>query len=237
MPRRIPSAKPRDFFGATVVDPAVVLEPEGLAVMRQLPLALVASDFYLAGGTALALRLGHRVSVDFDFFSEHRAMDIDDRRRLVDGFRDVNEDLRITTDTDGTLIFTWLGVSLSFFRYPYRMLEAPTQREGLPLAGTADIAAMKLSAIIGRGSRKDFIDLDALLTERPLADWMTAAERKFDTVPEFRRMALRALLYFEDADVEQAPRMLRPLDWEALKARLRRDVGELGRADLGVASW
>ena len=88
MPRRIPSAKPRDFFGATVVDPAVVLEPEGLAVMRQLPLALVASDFYLAGGTALALRLGHRVSVDFDFFSEHRAMDIDDRRRLVDGFRE-----------------------------------------------------------------------------------------------------------------------------------------------------
>lgn len=118
----------------------------------------------------------------------------------------------------------------------HRMLEAPTQREGLPLAGTADIAAMKLSAIIGRGSRKDFIDLDALLTERPLADWMTAAERKFDTVPEFRRMALRALLYFDDADVEQAPRMLRPLDWEALKAWLRRDVGELGRADLGVAS-
>lgn len=135
MPRRIPSARPRASFGATVVDPASVLEPEGL-----------------------------------------------------------------------------------------------------PLAGTADIAAMKLSAIIGRGSRKDFIDLDALLTERPLADWMTEAERKFDTVPEFRRMALRALLYFADADAEQAPRMLRPLDWEALKARLRRDVGELGRADLGAAS-
>lgn len=217
-----------------MVDPATVLEPAGQKVLRQLPVALVASDFYLAGGTALALRLGHRISVDFDFFSEQLVLDRQDRTRLVEGFRRKDSDLLVTTDTDGTLGFNWLGVNLSFFHYPYRLLEAPALLEGLPLASTADIAAMKLSAIIGRGSRKDFIDLDALLTERSLAAWLSGAELKFDSVPEFHRMALRALLYFADADAEQTPRMLRPLDWNALKVRLRREVGALGRADLGA---
>ncbi len=129
------------------------------------------SSPYLAGGTGLALQIGHRVSVDFDWFSGTHPLMGADRIRLLAALRasvPAGEDVSVVREEDGTLAVRVAGVDVSFFTYPYPVLAPPSVLLGLPLASLADIAAMKLSAIIGRGSRKDFIDLNALLHEHPL---------------------------------------------------------------------
>ena len=112
-------------------------------------------SFYLAGRTGLALHLGHRRSRDFDFFrlKEFRPQD------LVNQLREVGE-IELLQEAAGTLTVTLRGVPTSFFHYDYPLLrplhETPWT---IGLADPDDIAAMKLAALAGRGSRKDFVDL------------------------------------------------------------------------------
>ncbi len=195
------------------------------------------SSPYLAGGTGLALQIGHRVSVDFDWFSGTHPLMGADRIRLLAALRasvPAGEDVSVVREEDGTLAVRVAGVDVSFFTYPYPVLAPPSVLLGLPLASLADIAAMKLSAIIGRGSRKDFIDLNALLHEHPLDVWLNAADRKFTQVSDFRVAALRALVYFDDADAEAPSRMLTAVDWTRLKCDLVATVRAITRRDVGL---
>jgi hypothetical protein len=115
--------------------------------------------FYLAGGTALALQLGHRRSVDFDWFREDP---IGDPLRLAADLRAAG--LRFETDRveKGTLHGRASGVRVSFLEYGYPLLKPLREVEGLRLAALEDIAAMKLAAVAQRGSKKDFVDVFAL---------------------------------------------------------------------------
>ena len=120
-------------------------------------------SFYLAGGTGLALHLGHRFSVDLDLFStDETAVGPDQRdamRMLLD-----DPSLSITYDIDGTFVATWQDVGISFFRLPlYPLVQSPVLLDGIPLATMLEIGAMKLAAIIDRGTRKDMVDLYCLL--------------------------------------------------------------------------
>jgi hypothetical protein len=189
------------------------------------------AEFYLAGGTALALRHGHRRSVDFDFF----------RRDAFDG-----QALRTELDAAFAHI-EWLpsgahtlhlriaGVSTSFFRLPYPLLVAtePT-RWGFGLAADADIAAMKLEAIAGRGSRKDFVDL-RLLCRHGLAleDVFALFERKYGTTRTDRYHRLRALAYFDDAEQQPMPDMLVAHDWEETRVFFTAEAKRLLAAGVG----
>ncbi len=189
-----------------------VLTPDQVTVLDGLRRLPAVAAFYLAGGTALALRHGHRRSIDFDFFRED-AFDGEGLRSALDASSAVTEWLPSGPDA---LHLRIRRVSTSFFRLPYPLLRPvePTPWT-FGLASDEDIAAMKLEAIAGRGSRKDFIDL-RLLCARGLSleAVFTAFERKYGTSRTDRYHRLRALGYFDDAERQPMPDMLVPHDWD-----------------------
>ena len=193
--------------------------------------AAATDDFYLAGGTALALRLGHRVSLDLDLFSATNTLDADERKALLDAL-EASGPLRIKGVKDGTCHLDLGGAPVSLFHYPYPMLRHSQSWRGLDVASLEDIAAMKLSAVLGRGSKKDFIDLYELCRRPGLDRAMKAASRKFPLYADFPLQAARALLYFEDAEKEPMPRMLDATTWEDIKAYFERAIPKYVKAHL-----
>lgn len=192
-----------------------ILLPTQLAVLDGLTAIPAIRDFYLAGGTALALRHGHRRSIDFDFF---RPTPFDTRGLTLVLERAFTEFESLPTG-EQPLYLRLSGVTTSFFHYPYRLLEAvePTSW-GFGLASDADLAAMKIEAIAGRGSRKDFIDLRVLCRSGLTIDAaFELFERKYGTQRSDRYHRLRALSYFDDAEQEPMPDMLMPFDWPETK--------------------
>jgi hypothetical protein len=177
------------------------------------------AGFYLAGGTAVALHLGHRKSADLDWFTEAA---VGDPMRLVARLRDGGlaiDDVRIAR---GTVHGTVEGVRVSLIEYRYPLLSAASVLEGsgAPLAALDDLAPMKLSAIAARGTRRDFVDVHALARRfRPLPGLLDLYRRKYGV--EDTTHVLYALVYFDDAEPEQMPEMLHGLDWEGVKADLR----------------
>ncbi|HPC84147.1 MAG TPA: nucleotidyl transferase AbiEii/AbiGii toxin family protein [Thermoanaerobaculaceae bacterium] len=200
------------------------IAPAVAEAFRRVSTVLSGTDFYLAGGTALALRLGHRESDDLDFFSAQ----LEDVSGLQARLLDALPDLAVTSVAPRTLNSLVGGVQVSFFGYRYPPLaRADEPAPGvLPLAGVADIAAMKLAAIASRGSRKDFVDLWFLLQQgislEQALDWF---RRKY-AMTDFGHV-VRALVYFDDADEEPELRMLRPAAWADIKNSLRRAVERL----------
>ncbi len=192
-----------------------VLTPDQIAVLDGLRRLPAVASFYLAGGTALALRHGHRRSIDFDFFRE-AAFDGRGLRTALESSDAVSEWLPSGPDT---LHLRIRGVGTSFFRLPYPLLAPaePTQWT-FGLASDEDIAAMKLEAIAGRGSRKDFIDLRLLCAHGLTLEAVFAAfERKYGTSRTDRYHRLRALGFFDDAERQPMPDMLVPHDWAETK--------------------
>jgi hypothetical protein len=166
--------------------------------------------FYLAGGTALALQLGHRTSLDLDLFSE-RPWLLDP---MLAGLRAVGPTV-VDREAEGTLVGTVSGVRISLFHYPFLLVDPPLVAEaGLPLAGLRDIAAMKLVAVGQRGSRKDFVDLYFLgRAGVDVAQALEALAHKMPGVEHNPVHIARSLAYFTDAESEPEPRMLTPFDW------------------------
>jgi len=203
------------------------LEAIGRAQRRVLerlgPLA-AAHGFYLAGGTGLALQLGHRRSVDFDWFT---GAALADPLMLSRQLREDGVTLRVDQTERGTLHGWVSGVRVSFIEYRYPLLEPLVHLPGLPtpLASLEDIACMKLSAVTQRGARKDFIDLHAIGRELPLPKMLRLYEKKYG-VRDVGHV-LVALTYFEDADRERGPLMLRRTEWTTVKSDLRRWVKTL----------
>ncbi|MDE2313776.1 MAG: nucleotidyl transferase AbiEii/AbiGii toxin family protein [Elusimicrobia bacterium] len=186
-------------------------------------MAEAASGFYLAGGTALALRLGHRISLDLDLFSRGNALGAAERGAVLRRL-EASGPFKIIESKDGTCHLDLKGVSVSLFHYPYRLLGRTSAWRGLAVAALEDIAAMKLGAVIGRGSRKDFIDIDVLARLRGW-DWLkSAGKRKFPRHADFALQAAKALVYFTDAEKEPMPRLLEAASWGNLKSRFEREI-------------
>lgn len=217
-----------------VVDPESVLTPQAWAALQSSRLPEVSDAFYLAGGTGLALHLGHRISVDLDWFSATNELGETERRRLLSALGAGGHEPEVRQEQAGTLGIRWHGVLVSFYAYRAPLLEPPATIAGSPVASVPDIAAMKLSAIVGRGSKKDFVDIHFLLQQHPLEHWLDLAAEKYPRASDFRALALRALLYFDDADVEPMPTMIQPLDWDAVKHRLRTEAVRVARDYYGV---
>jgi len=193
------------------------LPGEVQSVLRRVTGALSGWDFYLAGGTALALRLGHRVSQDLDLFSPTFAAP--DALAAELGTR--LSDLAVVLVDRRTLYVAVEGVQISFFGYDYPLLEAAQVVEPgvAPVASIADIAAMKLAAIASRGSRKDFVDLWFVVRSgRDLPALLELYARKFATRDVGH--LVRSLTYFDDAEEEPPLRLLLDAPWERVKGDL-----------------
>ncbi len=188
-------------------------------------LSPLANDFglHLVGGSAIAVHLEHRRSVDLDLFSIRPTVDIEQvRRRIVDELPKA----KIVEIGDSTMRARLGRIPIDIVSYPYLPLVKPRVRqEGVAIAGLADLAAMKLAAIARRGIRRDFWDIHAIVTSGRL-DLRAALRsylRKFGTAEPDIYPVLRSLVYFEDADAESVmPAGLSATHWERIKVDLRR---------------
>ena len=189
-------------------------------------------QFYLAGGTGLALHLGHRFSIDLDFFSaDPDAVGPDARSVLRETLDDPT--LSITHDKDATFVATWRSVGISFFRlHLYPQIQTPVLARGVPIATLEEIGAMKLAAIIGRGTRKDLVDLYYILQQVPAESLFQVASLKYTSVRSFSISATRALAYFSDAEALPMPLMIDRTPWETMKRYLEHQAMEAGRKHL-----
>lgn len=174
----------------------------------------------LAGGTGLAFRLGHRISDDLDFF---RTDDMD--VRILHDVLARCGPYETLQEADHTLTVLLQRTKLSFFRVRESFLYESTPFRFFGIADVRDIALMKLAAISGRGSRKDFVDLYMILQDNPsLEDYFELLPRKYDPSRLNTYHILKSLTYFEDAETEPMPKMLQPFDWEECKAFFVREA-------------
>lgn len=196
-------------------------------VLEHLGRQPIMGEFYLAGGTALALRLGHRRSVDLDFFTENR-MRQGVRRSLLHALD--SYPLETLEDFDGNLLLTVQGLQVGFFSYSSPLLDPVDQVAGVALASVTDIGLMKLDALIGRGSRKDFYDLYHILPLVSIERLFEMSRAKYPQARDFPLMAAESLVLFENADRDVQPALLVETPWEDVRAYFLRLGGELGQA-------
>ena len=189
-------------------------------------------QFYLAGGTGLALHLGHRFSVDLDFFSPAPdAVGPEVRATLREALADLT--LSIAHDRDATFVAVWRGVGVRFFRLGlYPLVQQPVVLDGVPVATVEEIGVMKLAATIGRGTRKDLIDLYYILQQVEVERLFEVAAVKYAHVRAFAISATRALAYFDDAETLPMPMMIDRTPWKTMKRFLERQALEAGRKHL-----
>lgn len=167
-------------------------------------------EFNLVGGTSLALQMGHRISIDIDLFG---ASEIDE-----DLFLEVLKKfgtVQVIKKSKNILICSVNGIKVDFVNYQYRLLESPLLEENIRLVKKKDIAAMKVNAIAGRGSIKDFIDVYFLLNEFSINEMIGFYLQKYSDGSEF--MVRKSLTYFDDADNEEAPIMFQSITWKEIK--------------------
>lgn len=208
------------------------LTPATREAFEMLPRLACIDRFYLAGGTGLALHFGHRISVDLDLFSDQaETVGVDERAAMREVFDDPT--LTITHDKDATFVATWREVGVSFFRLPLYPLTRPTfLLDGVQVASVDEIGAMKLAAIMGRGTRKDFIDLYFILQRISLEALFEVAAVKYVKVNSFAVSATRAMTYFEDAEALPMPNVLTRVNWSKIKKFLNAKALEVGRKHL-----
>lgn len=188
-------------------------------------------SFYLAGGTGLALMLGHRRSHDFDFFSKK----LFDESMLIQELHRSLRSFSVESKAPHTLHIDVDGVKVTFLGYNYPLLfptlEYNDKRKTLfKVADLRDIACMKIDAIASRGSRRDFIDLYAVSQIHPLPDLLEFFDRKYSGVSFNRVHVLKSLTYFSDAESDPMPEMMTNLSWEEVKNFFLSEVPRLLRA-------
>lgn len=156
-------------------------------------------EFYLAGGTALALQFGHRDSIDFDFFSEQPFSTEKLFQKIVNAFWGYK--IKKVQEEENTLsVIVNSKIKISFFHYRYKLVKSIIKTENLNIADLVDVGCMKLSAIVSRATMKDYIDLYFILQEISLPDLTEFAKKKFPDLDT--NLILKSLVYFDDIEIE-----------------------------------
>ncbi len=182
---------------------------------------LLANDFVLAGGTALALQIGHRVSVDFDFFCKPSAFPKNLNKLIHQEF----ENIQILQDSNDTFEAIINGVKCSFFSYETEFSDSKVRFYKRPLATIEDIAAMKLIAIAQRGAKKDFVDLFFITQTLEFIDIVENLKRRYDWTKINPIHYAKSLVYFDDADCDPDPVYLSsPPNWQTLKEEFNKNL-------------
>lgn len=190
------------------------------SVLEKLSVSGTTKDFYLAGGTALALYFGHRFSVDLDWFSEKFDYSSLFRRKLENLGR-----LGVDSESKNTFNGALNGVKISFFEYPYPLISPKKQYlENVYLAGVPDIAAMKFEAMAQRGSYKDFVDIYFLLEQYSLSELLKFVRKKFAKLDYNETHLLKSLTYFKDAEKTVMPKLIKSVGWREITKTINKKV-------------
>ena len=194
------------------------IEPDTLELLKRLASHPELRETRLVGGTALALQYGHRQSIDLDFFGR-LPQDKDELIQIAS-----QEGKVLVQNRSNLILQTFIdGVKVDFVDYSrYAWIDEPIQGDRFVLASDKDIAAMKVNAIIGRGTRKDFIDLYVLLQHYSLPEIMGFYKQKYPEFSEYR--AILSMTYFEDAEMQDLPKMFINTPWEDMKKTIIKAV-------------
>ena len=193
------------------------IEPTTLGLLRQLQDIPLLSNTRLVGGTSLALQIGHRKSIDIDLFGEIDS----DQYELVDALSDFGK-LTILKESKNIHVYQLNGVKIDIVNYKYPWINPMLVEDNLRLADIKDIAAMKITALIGRGTKKDFIDLAFLLDIFSLNEIFNLYEKKYPEASRF--MAMKSIAYFDDAEQEPMPFMLKEKSWNDIKKQILKEI-------------
>lgn len=193
------------------------VNPELLELLNELMADELFSDFLLVGGTGLALQIGHRHSIDIDLFGKKDLVEIE-----ISAFLNKLGEVQILKKSKNILIYSINGIKVDFVNYSYPWVSSPIVVENIRLASKEDIGAMKLNAISGRGSKKDFIDLYFLLQEFSIKDMFGFFKEKYPDGSQF--LVLKSLTYFGDADLDEMPKMSKEIDWDEVKLEIAREA-------------
>jgi hypothetical protein len=196
-------------------------------VMDEFSRSEIGAHFYLAGGTALALQLGHRRSFDLDFFSP--SQDIPSIREPLAQALKTFEPL-LADSAWGNLVFLAQGVRVGFYGYGYPLVGDFVAAGESRLASIEDIGLMKLDSLLARASRKDFHDLYVICQTIPLRVLLDYAPQKYPHTRDFEAMVVRRLAYFERAEQEERVPLIKQVPWETVKAYFRQQAISIGRS-------
>lgn len=178
------------------------------------------NEAYLAGGSACALQVGHRISVDLDFFTPKEF----DTKRLIKSLKEIS-DFKAEQESWGTILGTIEGVKFSIFVYKYPALFPYKRLFKINILDLRDISAMKIDTIATRGKKRDFIDLYFICQRGiPLEKILSFYNRKFGKLSSNIIHIQKSLVYFVDAEIEEMPKMLKPCKWEEVKRFFEREV-------------
>jgi len=194
--------------------------PTTLELLKKLMQLKELSDFFLVGGTALSLQLGQRISIDLDLFTQK---DFDTKKTLnvlnnLFEIRDLTEQSNtlnlniIFPENSGNLI------KIDLIKYSYPLINPIFEEDTIRLLSIEDIIPMKLSAVAGRGSKKDFYDIHYLLNNYNFEQMFHLFEQKFPNANKFH--ILKSLTYFEDADLEPDPQTIDKSNWSKIKKEI-----------------
>ena len=195
------------------------IPPNTKKVLNKIKKTNFLKSFYLTGGTALSLYLGHRESEDLDFFSK----DNFDPVRLQQEIKGLGK-LKDVVIQSGTLNLFLDQAQLQFLYYPYRLIKPYVRWQEISLSSVIDIACTKLRTIGMRGSKKDFIDIYFLLKTYSLNELFDSLEEKYQGIDYNIPHILKALVYFNDAEVQPMPRMRKKVTWTEVKKEVVKSV-------------
>ncbi len=187
------------------------LPPGTLDLLKELSAHPALEHFALVGGTSLALRFGHRRSIDFDFFTP-AAFDVEAvayaLQQDVAGF-----EIKATNQVGFNAFVE--DLKIDFVSYKYPLLEPPETVEGIRMFSLRDVIGMKLGAITNRGAKKDFYDLYTLIQHLGVSSLIETYRQKYPGHDPM--IVLRSMIYFEDAEDEDEPENLTDVTWEGIK--------------------
>ena len=186
---------------------------------------ILPKDTYMAGGSALALHFGHRLSVDFDFFTNiaFSSSDLEKKLKKVGDFKS----RKVLSDT---LLGTFNDVQFSIFYYNYPLLFPTHNFLGVNLSDPKDIAGMKIAVAMDRGSKKDFIDLFFLSKKGiSLDECLDIYDKKYHALKGNLYSIITSLSYFADAEVSEMPVMLEEINWKEIKSFFEKEAVRLGK--------
>lgn len=190
--------------------------PSTLGLLRRLMADRELQDFVLVGGTSLALQIGHRVSVDLDLFSTFSFEETLLNHYLINQYQFETDFLSRST-VKGEIE----GVQVDCLSHAYPLVGEINVYEDIRLASLHDIAAMKLNAISGNGTRiKDFIDIAYLAEHMPLNEMLEAYQTKYKTMNVL--IPVKALTFFDEINFKEPIKMLscKKFNWKKIEKRL-----------------
>ncbi len=198
----------------------ITVESGTLGVLKQLMQLPELHQFALVGGTNLALRLGHRFSIDLDIFTNEPF----DLQAVWDAIRYEFPSVIKIDERAQTLLANIDGIKIDLIKHAYPYLNPVEEIEGLRLLSIPDIIAMKLGAMARRGSKKDFWDIACLLDNYSLTEMLDFFKQKYHN--DDIGYILLSLTYFNDAENQDEPITFQILTWEAVKKRIKMAVLE-----------